>query len=195
MNFLAHIYLSGKSEEVIIGNFIGDFVKGSDFRDYPEEIQRGIGLHRKIDEFTDTHEVVRSSTSILRQKYRHYSPVIVDIFYDHFLARSWKEVSDTPLKAFTGWFYSVTDRFRDMIPRRAAHMLKYMKRDNWLYNYQFTEGIDRALTGLASRTTFKSHMEEAVHDLKANYDKFERDFHAFFPDAVAFSQDYLKKNS
>jgi len=195
MNFLAHIYLSGSSEEVIIGNFIGDFVKGSAYKDYPPEIQRGIGLHRRIDEFTDRHEVVRSSTSLLRERYRHYAPVIVDIFYDHFLAKDWKELSDTPLKAFTNWFYALTDRFKDLIPKSAAHMLVYMRRDNWLYNYQFTEGIDKALKGLATRTTFKSYMETAIDDLNANYDAFERDFREFFPDAVNFAQDYLKETT
>ncbi len=195
MNFLAHIYLSGPTEEVIIGNFIGDFVKGRAFDNYPPEVQRGISLHRKIDEFTDSHEIVRSSTSLLRKRHRHYSPVIVDIFYDHFLARSWKEISGTSLEAFTDWFYGMTDRFKHLIPKRALYMLTYMRQDNWLYNYQFKEGVDRALKGLSRRTLYKSNMSKAVADLEANYETFERDFHLFFPEAVSFAQDYLNETS
>ncbi len=90
MNFLAHIYLSGNQERVMIGNFIGDFVKGKAWEEFDSAIQRGILLHREIDRYTDDHEVVIKTKERLRPKYHHYAPVISDVFYDHFLASLWK---------------------------------------------------------------------------------------------------------
>ena len=101
MNFLAHLYLSGDNEQIIVGNFIGDFVKGRNaLQTFDPTIALGIELHRAIDQFTDTHPVVRSSKDRLRPKYRHYAGVIVDIFYDHFLARKWNDYHKTPLPEF-----------------------------------------------------------------------------------------------
>ena len=95
MNFLAHLYLSGNDPLVRLGNFIGDFVKGRDLADrYEPAIVKGIELHRAIDEFTDQHAIVKQSKMRLRPKYRHYAPVIVDIFYDHFLAAGWDNHSE-----------------------------------------------------------------------------------------------------
>ncbi|MEQ9467625.1 MAG: ACP phosphodiesterase [Ekhidna sp.] len=185
MNFLAHLYLSGDNEEVLVGNFIGDFVKGSQMDHYPDQIQKGIRMHRSIDHFTDTHEVVLKSKVRLREKFRHYAPVIVDVYYDHFLARDWSLFSDVPLLEYTEHFYTMMDRYYDIIPKGVIHMLSYMSRDNWLYNYQFIEGIDRALTGMSRRTKFVSKMEEASQALQDHYEKFEEEFHQFFPDLQA----------
>lgn len=182
MNFLAHIFLSGNNEPTIIGNFIGDFVKGKDLDQYDEAIRKGILLHRFIDHYTDNHSVVLESKKRLRSKYHHYSPVIIDLYYDHFLARKWDIFSDIPLKSFTRDFYDLTNVYLDIIPQKARHMLTYMKRDDWLYNYQFLDGINRALTGLSRRTTFNSKMEKAVVDLENNYTIFEKEFLSFFPD-------------
>ena len=84
MNFLAHIYLSGEDTPLMIGNFIGDFVKGNEYKNFPADIQNGVLLHREIDSYTDSHEIVLESKKRLREKYRHYSGVITDIFYDHY---------------------------------------------------------------------------------------------------------------
>src|SRR5690606_38990711 len=100
MNFLSHLYLSGKSTEIIIGNFIGDFVKGAKMDDYPPEVTKGIKLHREIDFFTDNHPVVMKSKDKLRVKHGHYAGVVVDMFYDHFLAVDWESYHPQPLKIF-----------------------------------------------------------------------------------------------
>ena len=182
MNFLAHLYLSGDDEEVLVGNFIGDFVKGAQMDHYPQNVQKGIRLHRSIDYYTDTHEIVLQSKIRLREKFRHYAPVIVDVYYDHFLARDWAKFSKTPLKEYTENFYQLINKYFDMIPKGVIHMLSFMARDNWLYNYQFIEGIDRALTGMSRRTKFESKMEEASKSLKEHYESFDKEFHQFFPD-------------
>src|SRR5258708_857949 len=101
MNFLAHVYLSGDHSKVLVGNFIGDFVKGKYLRDrYEPEIAKGIELHRAIDYFTDLHPIVRQSKNRLRPKYNHYSGIIVDIFYDHFLAANWNQDSEVTLPEY-----------------------------------------------------------------------------------------------
>ena len=186
MNFLAHIYLTMPSRELTIGNFIGDFVKGSDLTGFSEEISQGITPHRKIDHFTDHHSKVKESKQRLWSSYRHYAGVIIDMYYDHILARNWQKFSPIPLKDFTRSFYSLAEDFRSIIPEKANHMLLYMRRDDWLYNYQFIEGIDRALKGMSQRTSHISGMEKASRELKNNLIDFEGHFMSFFPELVSF---------
>lgn len=188
MNFLAHLLLSGNNEELMIGNFIGDFVKGSKLDSYSPEMQKGIRLHRSIDEYTDSHPVVLKSKIRLRAKFRHYSPVIVDVFYDHFIARDWHTYSKQPLLEFTLQFYQTIKSYYGVIPSAVEKMVFYMSQTNWLYQYQYIEGIDKALTGMSKRTTFESKMEDAAHVLEAYYSEFEEEFHRFFPEL----QDHVK---
>ena len=107
MNFLAHIYLSGNNEKLMVGNFIGDFVKGNQLDSFEKEIKQGVQLHRAIDQYTDSHIVVSQSKDKLREKYRHYSGVIVDVYYDHFLSKNWSHYHAQDLKGFTEEFYVV----------------------------------------------------------------------------------------
>ena len=172
MNFLAHLYLSGDDEEVLVGNFIGDFVKGAQMNQYSPQIQKGIRLHRSIDHFTDTHDVVLESKIRLREKFRHFAPVIVDVYYDHFLAKNWSKFSSIPLKQYTENFYQLMKKYVGIIPKSVTNMLNYMSRDNWLFNYQSIEGIDHALTGMSRRTKYENKMDEASDALKEHYDEF-----------------------
>lgn len=193
MNFLAHIFLSNDDELLTVGNFIGDFVKGAQVNDYDDPVKTGILLHREIDHFTDTHEVVKLSKERLRPGYRHYSPVIVDVFYDHFLAKNWDRYSSKKLEQFTIDFYQMLEGHKGTLPDPARHMFTYMKRDNWLFNYRQTEGIHRALSGMSRRTSFESRMEHAVKDLKKNYDQFEAEFLTFFPDLQQRCKEFLEE--
>ena len=183
MNFLAHLYLSEKNEEILLGNFFGDFFKGkTDIERLSDLMQKGVLLHRAIDQYTDEHPVVLQSKERLRPKYRHYSPVIVDVFYDHFLAKNWKRFHSEDLLSVTESFYKMALNNKQKLPPRAQNMLQYMSRDNWLYHYQYIEGIDRALTGMSYRTPFRSKMELASGDLKTSYKEFEEEFFLFFPE-------------
>ncbi len=191
MNFLAHIFLSGSDIELITGNFIGDFVKGKDLASYPEGIKKGIVLHRKIDEFTDQHKIVLKTKKRLRPKYRHYAPVIADIYYDHFLASKWSDYHSEDLKSYTTSFYRRIYRHKAYIPSAAQHMLSHMSIDDWLYNYQFIEGIDRALTGMSKRTKFDSGMETASQELKENYMEYDNEFVEFFPHLQLMCEQFI----
>lgn len=191
MNFLAHIYLSGENEKLIIGNFIGDFVKGNQLLNYEKELMNGILLHREIDRYTDDHPVVLESKKRLWDKYHHYSPVIVDVYYDHFLANNWSNFHDEPLASFTENFYQLLEDNKALLPERVVRMLHYMKKDNWLYHYQSLEGIRQTLTGMSRRTKFESSLEKAHVDLEKYYELFKEDFETFFPKLVQHSKEFL----
>lgn len=182
MNFLAHLYLSGNDPPVLVGNFIGDFVKGRlALQKFEPAIVRGIKLHRAIDAFTDSHEIVMQSKNRLRTKYRHYSGVIVDVFYDHFLAKNWNNYHHESLPDFAKKAYRSIESFDPILPRDVKYMLPYMTKGNWLVSYAHEEGIHRALSGMANRTPFVSKMEEAVADLIKDYESFKGEFDTFFP--------------
>jgi len=193
MNFLAHLYLSGDNPKVKIGNFIGDFVKGKNLSErFDADVAKGIALHREIDWYTDTHAVVKQSKDRLRPKYRHYSGVIVDIFYDHFLAKNFDKYSTHLLPDFAEACYATLQQHETILPEEVKYMLPYMINGNWLVNYSKLEGIQKALSGMARRTRFESKMEESVADLKNHYEDFKKEFEIFFPDLMKNSETWLK---
>tara|TARA_R110002050_G_scaffold97971_2_gene203624 strand:+ start:9914 stop:10513 length:600 start_codon:yes stop_codon:yes gene_type:complete len=195
MNYLAHIYLSGDNDIVTIGNFIADGIKGKDYKKYPKDIQVGILLHRNIDTYTDAHKTVRKSTKRLHEKYGHYSGVIVDILYDHFLAKNWKKYSDIPLDNYVNTFYNSLEKHYDLLPLRIQKMMPFMMTDNWLLSYASIEGISRVLDGMNRRTKNRSGMNEAVQELEEFYNEFENEFTVFFDELIIFSKEKLEKHS
>jgi len=193
MNFLAHIYLSGDSDELKIGNFIGDFVKASDMEHFSQTINQGIKMHWAIDEFTDQHEVVQKSKNRLRPKYGHYAGVIIDIFYDHFLARNWHDYHDGDLRIYVNKQYKMLENHISILPQKVVHMLPYMIKYDWLFNYQYFDGIDRVMHGMANRSNFNSRMDESIAELKKYHQEFEKEFQEFFPDLKTFCDAFLEK--
>lgn len=192
MNFLAHIYLSGDDEGIIIGNFIADGIKGKKYLKYPAKIQKGILLHRAIDSFTDAHPVVRQSTARLHKNYGHYSGVIVDILYDHFLAKNWHRYHTQPLDIYVEEFYELLRKNFAILPSRIQRMMPYMIADNWLLNYASVKGISTILNQMNARTKNKSKMNFAVLELEAFYTEFEAEFTTFFAELTSFSEEKLK---
>jgi len=186
MNFLAHIYLSGDNDQLKIGNFIADSIKGKNYTHYSKEIQNGIVLHRAIDTFTDTHPIVRKSVSRLFDRYGHYSRIIVDILYDHFLAANWKDYSDIPLKTYTEDFYKLLQHNFEILPKPVQNFLPYMVADNWLYNYRKIEGIEKILFQMNRRIKYRTKMHLAVEELREYYEEFEEEFKRFFEELRAY---------
>ena len=191
MNFLAHIYLSGNNKMVTIGNFIADGIKSDAYKNYPADIQKGILLHREIDTFTDAHPIVRQSTKRLHKNYGHYSGVIVDILYDHFLAKDWNIYSPVKLNDFVENFYEDLEEHFEILPLRIQNLIPYMIADNWLYNYSKIEGIQRVLDGMNRRTKHVSRMNEATTELKKHYTEFQEEFTLFFNELIPFSREKL----
>jgi len=188
MNFLAHIYLSFGDKEITIGNFIADSIRGNKFKHLPDRVQKGIKLHRHIDTFTDAHPTVRKSTKRLHKNYGHYSGIIVDIFYDHYLAKNWKNYSDVSLANFVDEFYDLLEDNYDILPIGVQRMMPYMISDNWIFNYSKMDGIAKVLNGMNRRTKNKSKMNFAILDLEKHYDKFEKEFTSFFEELTTFSK-------
>ncbi|WP_339624665.1 ACP phosphodiesterase [uncultured Winogradskyella sp.] len=187
MNFLAHIYLSSDNALLTIGNFAGDGVKGGDYTHFPVAMQAGIQLHREIDTYTDAHPIVRQSTKRLHKTYGHYSGVIVDIFYDHFLAKNWTDYSQIPLEKYIQDFYKSLNIYLEVLPVRFKKLTPYMIEDNWLLSYATIDGIQLVLNGMNRRTKDRSKMNEATKELKEHYEAFEEDFTIFFKELMLFS--------
>jgi len=186
MNLLAHCYLSGEFDEVMVGNLMGDFVKGKPAEKLSEDIKFGIHLHRKIDSFTDSHPIVRESKSRLFPTYRHYSSVIVDVFYDHFLASCWLDYSKIPLMDYAKKVYLLLEDKYQTLPTSMQRMFFYMQTQNWLLNYAQLDGIEKTLLGMKERASFDSGMEYAIKDLKKDYQLYLTDFTEFFPLLVQY---------
>lgn len=192
MNFLAHIYLSGTHDLLKLGNFVADGIRGKNYLDYPSEMQAGIILHRKIDSYTDSHPTFRQSTKRLHKNYSHYSGVIVDIYYDHFLAKNWKQYCEEDLDSYVQSFYKLVTKNFDLMPPKFQKLTPYMIEQNWLLSYADIDGITKVLSGLDRRTNLTSKMSYATEDLIQNYDAFEHEFTRFFTDLIAYSKNELE---
>ena len=193
MNFLAHLYLSKNNKNILIGNFIADSVKGKNYNDYLPEIKAGILLHRAIDYYTDTHPIVKKSMHRLNERYRHYDGVIIDILYDHFLAKNWINYSEIPLELYAENVYAHLQENVEIFPERVKILLPFMVEYNWLVGYASLEGIERVLNGMNKRTKGISQMNLAIEDLKLHYNELEEDFTLFFEDILKFTKEKTKE--
>ena len=191
MNFLAHIYLSGDSDLIKIGNFMADGVRGNKHLELHSEIQKGIILHRTIDTFTDAHPIFRQSTKRLHANYHHFSGVIVDVFYDHFLAKNWDLYSDEKLEDYVDNFYSSLDSNHELLTEKAQMMKPYMIQQNWLLSYKTIDGIEKILSQMDNRIKRESNMRFSVQELRLFYKEFEDDFTIFFNDLRIHSSEKL----
>lgn len=184
MNFLGHILLTGEDEDWLLGNFMADSIKGKGYLDYPEAVQKGVLLHRFIDSYTDDHPAFRQSTSKLHADFGHYSGVLVDVFYDHFIAANWKDFYATPLEEFTDNFYQkMQAQFDEMTPR-MQYLFPYMQKHNWLMRYPTLEGIELTLTEMGSRIGKEYKLHTSVRNLEQEYDAFKADFDVFIADII-----------
>ena len=188
MNYLAHLFLADDSAESLIGNLAGDFVKGPLRDQFTAGIREGIMKHRRIDAFTDTHPEVAAFRRVLIPDHGHYSRIISDVFFDHFLATSWSRYSDESLVAFVERVFATIDPHEAELPGRLRFVYPHMRDGEWLLSYREVEGIHIALTNLSRRLSRHPHLEDATHHLIDSRAELEPHFHAFFPDVVAFSR-------
>ncbi|MGC4041715.1 MAG: acyl carrier protein phosphodiesterase [Flavobacterium sp.] len=193
MNFLAHVYLSGDNDFVKIGNFMADSIRGNSYEAYPEEIRKGILLHRSIDSFTDMHPIYRQSKHRLHEKYGHYSGVIMDIFYDHFLAKNWSNYSDEDLEEYADTFYHLLDAHYDILTERVQGMLPYLVARNWFVSYASLAGLEMIMFQMDHRTKNRVAMHESMVELQEFYVDFESEFKLFFEELRQHCADKLKE--
>lgn len=184
MNWLAHLYLSEPNPAFRIGNLLPDMVPASALSGLSSEYLRGVRQHRRIDAFTDRHPVVRRSISRVTSDFRRYGGILIDIFYDHFLAREWDGYSRVPLQAFAAEIYDSFDQYRAEIPLEALVHLKHMRENNWLCAYREIDGILAALDRLGLRLRRPVPLGNAISVLRENYDALYADFLAFFPELI-----------
>jgi acyl carrier protein phosphodiesterase len=187
LNYLAHIFLSGNNPQLQVGNFIGDFVKGSHLNDYPDGIRDGIVLHRSIDSFTDSHPVVRGVVAMLRPAFGRYSAIVVDMYFDYFLALNFHVYfPNKSLKCFSRQFYvSVLLRYRHL-PERVKGFIFHFVLTNRLASYGTVEGLKDSLQIMARHKVSALEPDKIIAFLLENHDELQRQFHLFFPDVLRF---------
>ncbi len=193
MNYLAHIYLSGDDTLLRIGNFIADSVKGKTYlSELPPRVAYGITLHRKIDEFTDDHPLVKQSKNLIRHNYGLWSGVVVDMYYDHFLAANWLTYHKESLPVYAANFYNDLQEHQEFLPEKVKDFMQHMIKHNWLNSYVTIAGIAVIFNQMNNRTKNKSNMNHATVDLATHYDQLKNHFTVFFEDLQQFVTEDLK---
>ncbi len=186
MNYLAHLYLAGDDPESFIGSLMGDFVKGAIDHSLPAAVRHAVWQHRRIDSFTDAHPTVLNSKRRIRPGFRRYAGILIDLYYDHFLAREWPQYSGVPLDDFAEGVYRVLELNHHRFPVAMQRSMSYMRGNGLLQSYRELSGIERALRGIETRLKRPSRLREAIVDLERNHTALGEDFSVFFPDLVGY---------
>jgi len=195
MNYLAHLYLAEDSDESLIGNLLGDFVKGHLGNNYSSEIIKGIKTHRKVDAYTDSNEKFLACKKLLRPDRRRFAGIIIDLSFDHFLAKKWSTYSEVELSEFTNRVYSVLLSSEKILPQKLRDRLPYMVQNDWLGSYKNLDTIELALHAISKRLgRFEKAkpIKDGLDDIKSNYEEFEQNFNEFFPELISFVDNYRK---
>ncbi|HEX9830315.1 MAG TPA: ACP phosphodiesterase [Thermodesulfobacteriota bacterium] len=192
MNYLAHLFLAEDSADSILGNFLGDFVKGPLEDGYRSEIIKGIITHRKVDSFTDSHERVLSSKKLISQGRRRFAGIIVDMSFDHFLARNWNDYSSLNLNVFIKKAYDLLERYKNILPQKLQSVIPRIIGEDWLGSYRNIDGIGAALNKISRRFKRENNLAGAVEELVSNYEVLEENFRVFFPELIVYVEDYRK---
>ena len=189
MNYLAHLYLTDQNDDGWLGALLGDFVKGPLGERHGEAITRAIVLHRNIDTFTDAHPAVLRSKARVSPERRRYAGIMVDMFYDHLLAKYWQTFDYRPLPEFTARIYALLGQRHATLPERLQRMAPSMARMDWLGSYSQVDSIRTALDNMGRRLKRENRLRDSVDELEAHYAGFESDFQAFMPDVRTFASE------
>ncbi|MCB0518258.1 MAG: DUF479 domain-containing protein [Lewinellaceae bacterium] len=190
MNFLAHLFLSGNEEHLIVGNFLGDFLSNKEIANLPRPIEEGVRLHRKIDSFTDQHPIVKIGSKRLQPVHGKYAPVILDVFHDFLLANNWEKYSTQLIEEFAGGVYQVLQNHLHLMPDFLQERLPLMIADDWLVRYGTEDGLRFTLSRLKLRSSAPRYFDNAVESLQKDYHLFNDEFNRFFPEAIAIVKDW-----
>lgn len=182
MNYLAHAYLSSHSEALMVGNFIADHVRGNQLLAYPDEIQEGIRMHRAIDAFTDAHSEFKSCKRLFYNGFEKYSGILVDIYFDYFLASGFQNHSILSLPEFTNKTYAVYVKHRNLLPENSNRFLNYVLQNNIYNAYASKEGIEKVLYHLSQRINHGTFLNQSISLLNQNQTEMQDNFNLFFDD-------------
>ncbi|HAD14248.1 MAG TPA: hypothetical protein DCF33_17620 [Saprospirales bacterium] len=194
MNHLAHCFLSFGDEDVLLGNFIGDFVKGKEWQRYPPQVQTGILLHRAIDSFTDNHPATEQSVRRIRALAGRYAPPLVDILYDYLLALHWDQFSEEPFEVFAQKTYTQLANRGAEMPPVLSERLPRMLEGRFLHGYTHREGLDWVLNRFSLRIPTRFDPKALSEAFFADLEGFSTDFKVFFPDLLQESRRFLQQN-
>lgn len=186
MNYLGHLYLSPDTPDFLVGSLLGDFVKGAAVNDYTGDTRRGIELHRKVDQFTDHHDIFRQSVARISQGRRRYGGIMVDVFYDHFLAKHWLEFHPEPLADFAQRVYGILRERELELPEALQLIVPRLIAEDRFSSYQRLDGIDLVLKRLSLRIKRENPLHAAIEELEQAYEGFEADFRQFLPEVKGF---------
>ena len=193
MNYLAHAFLSFNKEDILVGNMISDFVKGKSKYTYPLDVQKGIQLHRCIDEFTDAHPVTTTAKNYFRPQYRLYSGAFIDVVYDHFLANDHRIFNPESLLDFSEVTYALLEPQLPLLPERFQRLFPYMKMQNWLYHYRYEKGIENSFGGLVRRAQYLEESDKAFEIFKAHYQELSGCYQRFFPELENYAREIFEE--
>ncbi|SNZ06870.1 Acyl carrier protein phosphodiesterase [Persephonella hydrogeniphila] len=185
MNFLFHIYISKEDKDEMIGNFLGDFVKGEYGNVYPPSIQKGIIIHRKLDGFSNKTTAYKKNKTLFPEKLKKISPVAIDIFYDHFLAKNFKKLCNLDLLDFSLDFYNLLEVVEPK-PERLKKIFPYLKEENWLYRYTEIDFIELTVKRVSRRFKRKNDLPECFSVFWENYSTLEEYFFLFHNEILDF---------
>ncbi|MBD9439134.1 ACP phosphodiesterase [Pseudomonas sp. PDM04] len=187
MNYLAHLHLGGQRPGQLLGSLYGDFVKGRLQGQFAPEVEAAIQLHRRIDVFTDRHPLVDVALSRFSLTRRRYAGIVLDVFFDHCLARDWALYADRPLEVFTSDVYRALSS-EPQLPDRLARIAPYMVADDWLGSYREFDVLEQVLRGISRRLTRPEELAGAMQELRALYEPLSEDFRLFYPQLQLFAQ-------
>lgn len=191
MNYLAHQFLSFQIPDIQIGNLYGEIVRGKDYLDYPAGLQNGILLHRAIDSFTDSNSIVKESTRKFHENYGKFAPIIVDVAYDYFLIKNWKNYTDTDFEVFVNDCYLLFKTNFDKFPSQLQYIVRHLLQHDWFRNYRTLAGIGQTLKGISQRSKFKNNIHLAVSEIETDEEKLDEEFQLFFPQLISHCQSFL----
>lgn len=189
MNHLAHFLLAQGKPHLEVGAFLGDYIKGSLDGQYPRKIEDGIRLHRKIDAFTDKHPVIRQSCSRIDPPLRRYAPIMIDVFFDHFLAKHWLSYGRCALHTFSEGIFATLESSADIMPTRAREVARRMKQHQVLSAYADASFLVPVLNRLSQRLKRDNPLADGFTQFENNQSELELDFANFFPDVMVYARD------
>lgn len=189
MNHLAHFLLAQGQPHLEIGAFLGDYIKGPLRGQFPQNIENGIRLHRKIDAFTDKHPVIRQSCSRMDPQLRRYAPIMIDVFFDHFLARQWSTYGNGSLRNFSDGIFTTLESAADIMPKKVTEVARRMKQHQVLSAYADASFMIPVLTRLGQRLKRDNPLADGFTQFENNQQELAQDFASFFPDVMAYARD------
>lgn len=193
MNYLAHIALSGENTNIMLGNFIGDFVKGDDFKQYPEEFKTGILLHRTIDSFTDSHPIALESKRRFYKDYPKVGGIITDILYDYFLCQNWDLFYEIDLETFINNTYKTLELNKHHFPKDMDYLYQHLTENDWFKRYQTQEGTALSLSQIGKRFNYSRDLGNAFDIVNNNYESFQNEFTLFYTELQNHCNEFLIK--